>query len=343
VNIRQRLEAFWRGEKPDRIPFTAYRRFFIDVADTPEFQALVRQGFGLTWNIPAYQIADKDVQSLTQKETGGRERRTLCTPVGDIFETYRDGWHEKYLIETADDYRVMQWIIERRAIEPAYDAFGEQTWQLPDWIVPLNYIDRSPLQKILVDFVGLENFGLHLFEHKAELLDLYAALRRSFRRMVEIAAAGPCTYVSCLENFTAESLGPQRYAELLLPVYEECFPMLRQAGKVVGCHYDGRTLAVRDQIRDAPIDVLEALTPPPEGDQTLGEARAAWPAKLFWSNINLEAYERPAAELKQYVLDLIAQAAPDGRSLALEISENTPASWKRALPVVFEAISEATL
>ena len=153
-------------------------------------------------------------------------------------------------------------------------------------------------------------------------------------------AEGPGRYVACLENFTADSLGPRRYEEFLLSVYEECFSVLHEAGKIVGCHYDGRTVSCREQIARAPIDLIESLTPPPEGDQTLAEARAAWPDKLFWSNINVGCYDLPPEKLKQVVWERVEQAAPDSRRLAFEISEQYPANWRQSIQVVLDALKE---
>jgi hypothetical protein len=56
-------------------------------------------------------------------------------------------------------------------------------------------------------------------------------------------------------------------------------PYLQQVVKIVGTHYDGRLASCNDLIADAPIDLIESLTPPPEGDLVLAEARAAWPSK----------------------------------------------------------------
>ena len=179
-----------------------------------------------------------------------------------------------------------------------------------------------------MDFAGLENFCWHLVEYEEEVRRLYAALLGNFRRIVEIVARGPGRYLSNLENFTADTLGPRRYQEFLLPVYEEFFPMLHAAGKIIGCHYDGRLANCRRHIAGAPIDLIESLTPPPEGDLTLAQARAAWPDKLFWSNINVGCYELPPPELEALVLQRVAEGAPDGRRFAFEVSEQYPANWQ---------------
>ncbi|MBN1874582.1 MAG: hypothetical protein JXA33_10165 [Anaerolineae bacterium] len=126
-------------------------------------------------------------------------------------------------------------------------------------------------------------------------------------------------------------------------MYDECFAWLHQAGKIVGSHYDGRTASCKAQIARAPIDLIESLTPPPEGDQTLTEARAAWPDKLFWSNLNVACYDLPPQDLKDLVWARIQEASSDGRRLAFEVSEQYPANWQTSIPVVLETLNEARL
>ena len=65
-----------------------------------------------------------------------------------------------------------------------------------------------------------------------------------------------------------------------------------------------------------------------------------WPDKLFWSNINVSAYELPQNELQKLVLERVEQAAPDGRRLAFEISEVLQENWRESIPTVLEALKE---
>ena len=344
MTLHERLEAFWRGEEPDRIPYTAYGFFFDNKLDDPAFRKLTADGLGLLRGTCAFKYVHNDVEIRHSSSTDdGVEirRQTFHTPVGDVWQSHRKGWHDQYYLKTAEDYRIMTWIWEHTTIETNDPAMREWMTKLKPWDFAVSFVGRTPLQTMLVDYAGLENFGVHLFEFQDEVKALYSAMLRSFRKQVELACAGPLTYLMCLENFTAETLGPQRYAEFLLPVYEECFPAARQAGKVVGVHYDGKTKVIRELFAEAPIDVIESLTPPPEGDQTPAEARAAWPNKRFWANVNVGMYSKPARELKAYVAAMIHDGAPDGRRLALELSEDIPPNWAQSMPVVMDAIHEA--
>jgi hypothetical protein len=343
MNIRERLEAFWSGERPDQIPYTIYQNEWRHTQNDPAWHDLYQKGLGVTWHCPTVRLKTSNVETEEQTYTDQGKtilRRTMRTPVGEIYETYVDGWHHKYWLETAQDYMVMTYIVRHTEVLPTYDEFLALDKKIAPYGIPLVALGRTPLQIILVDYAGLGKFAYHLFDLAAEVQELYDALLTNFRKGVELTAAGPGRFVSVLENFTADSLGPKRYQEFLLPVYEEFFPILQSAGKIVGTHYDGQLASCQHLIADAPIDLIESLTPPPEGDMTLAEARQVWPDKLLWSNINVDCYYLPPRQLHDLVLERVAEAAPDGKRLAFEVSEQYPDNWPESLPVVLDALNE---
>lgn len=344
MNIRERIEAFWAGERPDEIPLTIYHNEWRHTASDVSWFHLLHQGLGVTAHLASWrQVLPDDVEYVTTIATeNGRviERRSAKTPAGEIFELYVDDWRCKFFLETAQDYAVMTYIVRHTDVTPDYEAYNRKDREMQPYGIPLDSTGRTPNQVILVDWVGLENYAYHSVDLAGEMQELYEALLALYRKKVEIVAGGPGRFVSVLENFTAETLGPAKYKKLLLPVYQELFPSLQSAGKIVGTHYDGKLASCRHLIAQAPIDLIESLTPPPEGDMTLAECRAVWPGKLFWSNINVECYYLPPQELKRVVLDRVAQAAPDGRRLAFEISEQYPDNWADSVPAVLEALME---
>ena len=64
------------------------------------------------------------------------------------------------------------------------------------------------------------------------------------------------------------------------------------------------------------------------------------PDKVFWANINVGVYALPPAELRRWVRERVQAAAPDGRGLAFEVSEDLPANWRTAVPVVLETLKK---
>lgn len=345
------MEAFLSGERPDRIPLTMYCFFAGDKPwENPEWQPLFRDGLRLTYGfgLTNHQTPGLEWRSASWVENGHQMTRDWAvTPAGEIHTTRMNGWRQDYQLKTAEDYRVATWIARNTKITPlfasraeAFKAFAETQEREAGYALLGTHVFRTPIQSILVDYVGLENFSYHLMDLEAEMMELYEAMLRNFETTVSIVAEGPGKYVSSLENFTAETMGPERFRQFILPVYKKCFPALLQAGKVIGTHYDGKLDSCKEAIAEAPVSLIESLTPPPEGDMTLKQCRQAWPEKLFWVNINVSAYGLPPAELKAYVHRLIDEAAPDGRRLAFEVSEDLPANWRESIPVVLEALRE---
>ncbi|NMB47076.1 MAG: hypothetical protein GX998_11800 [Firmicutes bacterium] len=343
MNIRERLEAFWAGEKPDKIPYTIYHNEWRHAANEPDWIPMFAAGLGVVYHVPTVNFYRKNIEYITdtyRKEGKVIQREVLETPLGNIYALSREGWMQKYWLETAEDYRIMTYIVENTELEPCYEGFLEVEQEVAPYGIPLVALGRTPMQRMLVDFAGLENFALHLYELEDAVMTLYEALLEQFARAVEIVAAGPGRFVSVLENFTAETLGPARFGRFHIPLYEKYFPVLQQSGKVVGTHYDGKLSSCRDLIAKAPIDVIESLTIPPEGDMTLAECREAWPDKLFWCNINVSHYDLPPDELKQVVWDMTRQGTQDGRRLAFEVSEHIPRNWRQSIPVILQVLDE---
>lgn len=343
MNIREQLELFWSGERPEQIPYTIYHTKVRDAEGDPAWESLFKAGLGLTYKWYPFKTETRDLKTIEHEyHKNGKHIRHVVykTPVGEIWAEWANGWQQKYWLETAEDYRVMTYLVTNTRILPDYDTFAAKESNIGPHAIAWSMLGRTPLQEILVDYAGVEELSFHLFDYEEEVRHLYDALLKNFSQKVEIVAQGPGRFVSNLENFTAETLGPERYEKFLLPIYEEYFPILHDAGKLVGSHYDGRTRCCREAIARAPIDVIESLSSPPEGDQTLAECRAVWPDKLFWCNINVSAYDLPERELQEFVIDLVQQGAPDGRKLAFEISEALPVRWKESIQVVLDTLRE---
>ncbi len=73
---------------------------------------------------------------------------------------------------------------------------------------------------------------------------------------------------------------------------------------------------------------------------TFAKARAAWPELMLWGNFNVGLYDLPPDELRAVVHERTRAAAPDGRYLIMEVSEDLPLNWRQSLPVVLAALAE---
>lgn len=336
---RENLIAALEGERPDHIPFAVYSDF-LD-AD-PTWDTLFAQGLcPMMWTATTRLVPPPEVERIVQSDTwheGPAERTILRTPVGEITQLAARGWVQEYWLKTPTDYAVMAYIVRHTRIvadpQPFFDA---EAW-VGERGVSIVQAGRSPMQTILVDYAGLEAFSYHLAEAFPELSALQEALLDQLVENCRLIAAGPGRYVSLLENLTAETWGPKRFARYHMPVYEQVLPILHAGGKRVYTHCDGQLACLAGLIAQTEIDGIESLTQPPEGDMTHAEARAAWPTKFFWANINVSLYHLPPQELQAAVRQMARDAAPDGRLLAFEVSEDLPSNWRESLPTVLEAL-----
>jgi hypothetical protein len=190
----------------------------------------------------------------------------------------------------------------------------------------------------MVDYAGEERFALDVALGVDQLFQLNEAQKRLFLDINRAIADGPGRFVGWTENLTISMLGPQRYANLLMPVYAEAVPVLEAGEKRVMVHYDGQLRAIADQIAKAPFHIIESLTEPPEGDMTYDACRSAWPDKAFWGNINLHVYALPEAEMRQEIVAKRERAGKQG--LAFEISEDMPPNWREVIPIVLQTLQD---
>ena len=343
VPCRERVERFWRGEAADRPAYLMYALFADTIKDDPMFKLLLEKGLAVgRWIIP-YDDVCPDVKWTTEK-TADRDVKVLriraITPAGEVWCEYRDGWIRKYFLETASDYRVMTWMAQHTTVAGRIDREIARIKTLPEWEVPMLYADKSPFQDMLVVYAGLENFALHLVDMEDEVMSLYDALLKRFEKRISIVAQAPGAYVEIMENFSADMAGAERYREFILPVYERCFGILHDARKIVAVHCDGKTKPCKELIAAGPIDIVESLTEPPEGDMPIEEARLAWPDKRLWCNIRVGDYDRPPKELAAHVVEMWRDGASGGRAMAFEMSEYLPANWRESVPAVLDALGQ---
>ena len=337
---RQNLIEALEGRRPERIPFTTYAVF-----DFPEpgLSELKKLGFcQVQFAGVLRESTDGIEREVSASEWKGHraETVTLRTPVGEISQTSVNGWVQEYFLKTPQDYRIMEYVVRNTRMQPDCSQFEECERRSGDGGITFVWCRRSPIQTMLVDLAGLENFSWHMAEGSAETEMLFEALLDQFIETCGIVAASPARYIHMLENMTAETWGPAKFAKYHLPVYEKALPILHAGGKKVYAHFDGKLKCLAELVARSAIDGIESFTVPPEGDMQYGEARQFWPDKFIWSNISLGVYRLPDKELRAWVRDAVKQCAPDGRNFALAILEDIPENWREKIPVILEALSK---
>ena len=340
MTTRDNLITALDGGTPEVTPLSFYSWMASDFL-TDEWKRLYDLGLGICHHCQVVregQHGVKETRAQTTRDDGTYVIEEKATPQGTIRQVHRDGWCIEHWLKTPQDYRVMTWITENTELVPCYEAFAEGEDKVGFWGLAVIWASRTPAMTINVDWAGTEQFCMDLALELPELFELYEARKRLFLQETQLIARGPGRFVKWFENLTVGMLGPQRYSDLLVSVYNECVPMLGAAGKRVMVHYDGALSVIADHIAQAPFHMIESLTEPPEGDMSYDQCRRAWPDKVFWANINVDLYAEPEPILRQAVVDKRQRA--EKKALAFEISEDLPANWQQSIPIVLDTLRE---
>jgi hypothetical protein len=350
MTTRDNLIDALNGETPDQTPYSIYDWFFTHPRyEFDDWRPLFDRGLGLCLHCSTARCVEHGVKNRVDTRTEGDRCYTIRrkeTSVGTLQSVTINSisaprlieWHDEYWIKERRDYEIRQWIVEHTEIVPEYDEFAETEERAGNCGVTVIGGGRTPAMSIQLDYAGEERFALDVALGVEELLELYEAEKKLFLELSRAIAAGPGRFVKWNENLTIPMLGPRRYRELLLPVYDEAVPILEASGKRVMVHYDGQLRAVADQIAGAPFHIVQSLTEPPEGDMTLDACRAAWPDKALWANLNVGLYSLPPEALRQAVTAMRQRAGK--KALAFEISEDVPANWRESVPVVLQTLQD---
>jgi len=329
---RERIMTAARKQRADKLPFFHYWRH--SQWGWAERQCRNR-GMGLNWDRPPYVTKFHGVDVTEQRAVVDGYtvvRRTYTTPIGSVYEDERREpgvglWHSNRswrsitpwvtsrLIKTPDDYRVIKYIVEHTEYIADYFPVA----QAMDWLgeegVVLDSLPHSPMQMLMIHWVGSEGGRIffHLADYPDLVEDLYQAISKSREPLYEIAAKSPAPISLCGDNIDGVLANPNLFQKYFMPEYEKQARVLHQRGKLMAVHMDGRLGVLKDLIGKTPIDIIEAVHPPPMGDLPIREALSLWPDKVIWAGFPGSVYELGPQETQTFSLDLLRDIAPGDR------------------------------
>ena len=345
---KERVLTAIRGQRADRVPFTAY--YEAGIIPLGEYERRLRSdGMTMIKWCPLWTSECPNVQWETTRycEDGqARIRETMKTPVGEVSASYIPGMAYgttrvvEYFIKGPDDYRVVQFMVEDAVYRPDYEPYHKLARQLGDDGVVMCNIGYSPFQRMWIEFMGTERLCLDLVDCRSQFDALYEAILARQKECWQFVADSPAELIEYGGNITGDVIGPDRFRRYHMPVYNEFAAMLHAKGKLLSVHMDGMLAALKDVIAETDIDIVEALTPPPDGDLTLAEARAAWRDKIIWINFPSSLHIAGPERICDSVDGLLREAAPGDRFL-IGITENVPDTViQQSLPAISQRLQE---
>ncbi len=292
------------------------------------------RGMGIFWMRPPYITKMNGVKSSeTQAVSSGGVviRRTYSTPVGSVYldekrvllQSWQGiaPWPIERLIKGPEDYKVLRYMVENTEYTPYYFPIEQAMDWLGDDGVVASELPHSPMQMLMIDWIGSEGgrFFIHHAKYPDLVEDLYRAISKSLEPLYEIAAKSPAPITNCGDNIDGVLVNPKLFQKYFMPEYEKMAKVLHKHGKLMAVHMDGRVGALKDLIAKTPIDIVEALHSPPMGDLPIGEALSLWKDKAVWTGFPGSVYILGPEAVKKHALNLLREIG-SGDRLVVEMS-----------------------
>lgn len=353
------LAVYYRKSK-DTVPCAAYSRY---VPQGQIERKIRNQGLGLIeyypvisllsppWHThPGYESevegAEMSVKTVWEDE-GKIEIRTYNTPLGSVFAkikkdpVYGSDWIKRFYINTASDYPIVKYIVENTLFRKNYDSFLRIKENLGDDGVVMARIDRSPLQKMLIELAGPERLFLDLYDNRDLVEDLLCSIEKKLDEAYKLTAGSPAEVIWQPDNITGDMTEPRLFEKYCLPFYNKQGKLFHQHNKAYVVHMDGKLKCLKELIKKADIDVIESFTfPEGGGDFPLEEARAAWRDKSIVANFPAFLCFKKEKIIREYLQKFLLHLSSKENSM-LEISEDLPPQlWKETLPVIIEVMQK---
>jgi hypothetical protein len=234
----------------------------------------------------------------------------------------------------------MQFLWRDQRYSPAYENFHHEQDRLRDDGVVIGNLGYTPLQHMLIFYMGPQRFAEDMVDRPDLFFELYETMTEKHREQYAIAAESPAEFFEYGDNVTCEMVGAARFERYVAPRYDEFAEMLHARGKRLGSHLDGKMVGLKDQVAATKLDFIEAFAPYPDGDLPLAEARAAWPDKVIWINYPSATHLGTEAQVEAATRQLIRDVAPGDRFL-VGITENIPDThWQTSMTVISRVLRE---
>jgi hypothetical protein len=371
MTMRERMHAVLAGREHDRVPFCTYsgmeglpfdeitavlgpnrwgRLHFTMVHRVSyphcRFETEDQSGSGSHLVDVAHEAIGLRFPSPPPAEGERWQRNTIHTPAGSIYEErvfepeYESSTARKHFLRTPADYEVFWAFLGDAVIEPHYDRYLQEDALAGDDGMAMAWIERTPYQQLWVEWVGLGNLGIHMADFPDYVHRTMDLLRARLRTTFEIAARSPAPFVEMPDNITAPAIGPRRFREYCVPLYNELAAMLADRGALVFVHMDGELQGLWDEIAASSVGGLDSFTPAPDTATPIEQAVACCPDLRLWVNFPASRHLSSPEDVRA-TADAILEAAGHTGRLQLQITENIAAgTWPTSLPIIADAIEE---
>jgi len=344
MSPRERVLAALRGGHADRVPFTVYECMMPQCAAEREMR---RRGLCIVQrNFSVFKVHRPNVRTTRHVYWEGERkfvRTTWETPAGTLTALEQAATFTSWALEcpfkTPDDFKALLFLIQDERYEPTYAEFARAERAFGEDAIFRAQIGLEPMQMLVSGgLLGMEDFGIQWMDHRDEMMKLYHAVAENRRKLYPIVAASPALHANYGGNVVPEVIGLENFEKYYVPHYNEAAEVMHRHGKLIGCHFDADCRMLSKAIAGTGLDYVEAFTPSPTTDMTLGEARQAWPDKTLWLNFPSQVHLASDAEVERTTVEMLNElSSVDG--VIMGITEDMPEDrWQGSCRAIMDGL-----
>jgi len=309
----ERINAVFRGEKPDIMPWFADLTYWyhahLTKGDLPEkyrgdegrLRLYKELGCGAHEELygPVVKISYKTIKIRTfveKLESGSRLEKTVFeTPLGTLTKVRKyspvsySSAIVKYPVESDRDLKVLKYIYEDMVVKPDHVAYERQLklmemWR--GWGIVSSLPPRTPLLRIIIEWAGVMNTYKLMVKSKELFEEVLEIMMEVDDPIYEAIRGAPAEYVYFGENLSSDIVSPRLFKKYCFDYYKKRVEQLHAAKKKIYVHIDGRLRGLLNLIPKTGLDCVQSLTPAPVGDMPLEKFREeAGPDVILWGGL----------------------------------------------------------
>ena len=307
----------YKGNVPEKYKDKTMMEIYDDLNASPRYPQEVL-------GVRIFRFKNKKVKIKSRdNEKQGKIITIHETTLGSLREVTKHGYHTEYPIKTLSDLEIMEYILADTEFEFDMEAFKIADREFGERGVIQTFYPRSPLQRLIIDYMGFENTIYALNDYPDKIKDFLRVIEEWDDKMYEVILNSPVKILNFGENIDVNVDSPFLFEKYLVPYYKKRIDQIHQKGKFCHIHMDGSLKSLLPFIKNLGFDGVEAATPLPQGDVSLEELKDALektilldgiPAILFLPRYSYQ-------DLEKFSIKVLEMFSPN---LILGVSDELP-------------------
>ncbi len=347
---KERLQQALDGETVPAPGYAVYDAFIND--GSVDWKSCFSRGMVLIDHVDpvASSFPNLQIREEVSEKDGFRKKQIIWeTDNGELRECFMQDlgspllpWRTEHLIKEDSDYRIMHRALEEAAfslaedpqhlfVDPAAEGIDESAR------FSIASLDRTPMQKVQIDYTGLEKFSIDFITENRDLLELLELMNTQMLDRIAVALMSPLTDIKLWENLSIDVLGPAVYRRYQVPLYRKIMGILSDSGKRLHVHYDGKLAMIREDIAEIGFGGIDSFCYGPEGDVSFPDAQRSWGQTFLWVHPSMSWFTDNPEDILKKVRDITGKA--ENPRYCFIISEDVPVHAERNITAILEELA----